>query len=76
MYANCQLVLLVSFFLYLDQCILCNVDVNHLHMNRKFIQIPDIYHAVLKISINLFLVVLVHNFQVTFLHLFQFIFEF
>ena len=48
--------------MYLDQYILCNVDVSHLHMNRKFIQIPDIYHAVLKISINLFLVDLIHNF--------------
>ena len=42
----------------------------------KFIKIPNnIFHAVLKNAINLFLVVFIHNFPVNFQHLFQFILE-
>ena len=35
----------------------------------------NIFHAVLKIAINLFLVVFIPNFRVNFQHLFQFILE-
>ena len=57
---------------------LCNVNVSDLHTwIVNFIQIPDnIYHAVLKIAINSFLVVLFHKFHVTFQQLFRFILEF